>query len=330
MTTTASSRCGSAIMLTDKQAMQLDSWKIKGIYAEQGGKGLLEWTAGGPDRPASIYSCTKSVLSALIGIAVGQGLIGSVADPVFSYLDMEEEGTAKAIKDDPRKRDITIEHLLTMTSGLDWPDFDKPYWEMKKAASPAAFVMGRELAHEPGTTFTYNTGGSQLLSIILTRTAQESLPSFARNYLFRPAGIGSARWNRLGEGHEAGAGLSMGMKDLSRFGRLYLQQGMWNGEQIIPQKWIVDSQMPHHKGLLHYEPSIYGSYGYHWWVSPEGKQDGPDYFFALGYGGQYLFVIPSLDMTVVVRKSLDGRSKSIYSRRVLTELVIPAVTGHTW
>lgn len=93
-------------MLTDRQATQLASWKIKGIYAEQGGKSLLEWTAGGPDRPASIYSCTKSVLSALIGIAVGQGLIGSIADPVFSYLDMEEEGIGRIIADDPRKRDI--------------------------------------------------------------------------------------------------------------------------------------------------------------------------------------------------------------------------------
>ncbi|SDT49102.1 CubicO group peptidase, beta-lactamase class C family [Paenibacillaceae bacterium GAS479] len=312
------------LQINPRMMEQLEKWKIKGVHAEQAGQELLHWNSSGEDRPAAILSCTKSVLSALIGIAIDQGIIGSVHDSIVPYLDGDDQELVHALRDDPRKRSITLEHLLTMTSGLDWPDFDKPYWELKEAKNPTAFVLGRPLAHELGDVFTYNSGGSQLLAIALERAAGESLSRFARRHLFRPLGIGPVRWNRLQGGQEGGAGLSVGMRDLAKLGRLYVQEGSWEGKQIVSADWVRQSVQPHHKGLLHYEPAVYGCYGYHWWVSPADKQPGPDFYFAFGYGGQYLFAVPSLDLTVVVRKSLDGRNKAILSRRVMEEFILPA------
>lgn len=305
-------------------ASQLQQWKIKGVHAEQGGRELFHWNADGADRPMAILSSTKSVLSALLGIAIGQGKIGGVHDPILTYLDVDDVELTDAIRDDARKKTITLEHLLTMTSGLDWPDFDKPYKELKLADNSAAFVLARPLVHEPGSAFTYNSGGSQLLAAALERAAGESLSRFARRELFRPLGIGPVRWNRLPGGQEGGTGLSLSMRDLAKLARLYLQHGEWEGRQLIPADWVSRSVQPHHKGLLNYEPQVYGSYGYHWWVSPADKQPGPDYFFAFGYGGQYLFAIPALDLTVVVRKALEGRNKAILSRRVLEDFILPA------
>ncbi|QJC52165.1 serine hydrolase [Paenibacillus albicereus] len=313
------------LRLEEDELGLLQDWGIKGVHVEQAGRERLHWSADGEDRPAAVLSCTKSVLSALIGIAIGQRLIGGEEDPIVAYLDVEEPGLAEALRDDPRKRSITIAQLLNMTSGLDWPDFDKPYRELKRAENPASFVLGRPLAHEPGAVFAYNTGGSQLLAIALERACGRSLSTFARRHLFGPLGAGPVRWSRLAGGQEGGAGLSMTMRGLAKLGRLYAQGGRWQGEQIVPQEWVEASVKPRHKGLLHYEPQVYGCYGYHWWVSPQDKQPGPNYFFAFGYGGQYLFVVPELEAVAVVRKRPEGRNKAILSRQLFERHLLPAL-----
>lgn len=303
----------------------LEKWSIQGVHVEQAGRERLHWSATGEDRPSAVLSCTKSVLSALIGIAIGQGLIGGADDPICAYLDESDPRLAEALRDDPRKRGITIAQLLTMTSGLDWPDFDKPYRELKRSDAPAAFVLGRPLAHEPGAVFAYNTGGSQLLAIALERASGMSAAKFARKHLFGPLGIGPVRWSRLAGGQEGGAGLSISMRDLAKLGRLYVQGGRWGRTQVVLAEWVEASAKPRHKALLHYEPQVYGCYGYHWWVSPQDKQPGPDYFFAFGYGGQYLFVVPQLEAVAVVRKSLEGRNEAIRSRRLFETQLLPAL-----
>lgn len=284
---------------------QLDEWGIKGVAVRLDGETAFEWFEGGTDKMASIYSCTKSILACLVGLALDRGWIGSVEDPVASYV------SHPAFDLEPTKRRIRIADLLTMTSGLDWPDFDKPYRAMRQAEDPVAYVLDRPLAHEPGAAFAYNSGGSHVLAALLTAASGSDAGELAANRL---KGIS-----------EGGAGLHLFLRDLAAFGDLILDEGCWKGEQLLPKEWIRRMVSPHHKGLQHYEPRIYGSYGYHWWVSSACEADPLQYHFAFGYGGQYLFVVPSLRLVVAVRKRLDGRNNALFSRKLMLEYVVQAV-----
>ncbi|HUC92739.1 MAG TPA: serine hydrolase [Paenibacillus sp.] len=301
----------------------LTPWGIKSVLVVKNGRKAWEWHEAGQDRQGSIYSCTKSVLSALIGIAVDNGYIDNVERPIGDYLELgelPENGSRSAHR-------ITIRHLLTMKSGFDWPDFDKPYNQMKKADDWVRYVLDRPVVHEPGEAFTYNSGGSHLLSAILTKTTGQSTLAFAMDKLFGPLGIRRVRWN-AGQGvQEGGTGLYMTAADLAKFGLLYARKGVWEGRRIVSADWVAQSTVASTKGLLHYKPPIYGCYGYHWWVSAEQPEEVPDYFFAFGFGGQYLAVAPEEELVAVIRKGLAGRNKAILSRRLLHEYIFAALIG---
>lgn len=309
---------GSMEMDNNKRWMErlqphLTEWKIKDIVVMEQGRLLWEWHDKAADRVGAIYSCTKSILSALIGIAIAQGHIGSLEQPISDYFESIRRST------DERKRAITLKHLLTMTPGLEWPDFDKPYWSMKRKEDWIAFILDQPMAHEPGEAFTYNSGGSHLLSAILTQATGLSAFDYAQRELFGRLEFRRPRWNSSGGISEGGAGLHLSSVDMAKFGQLYLQRGRWNGEQLLPEGWVEQSTAVHHKGLLHYEPPIFGEYGYHWWLSAEEHNGAADLFFAKGYGGQYIFVIPPLDLVAVIRKEPEGKSNAIYSKKLLFE-----------
>ncbi|GGD63243.1 hypothetical protein GCM10010911_21280 [Paenibacillus nasutitermitis] len=263
-----------------------------------------------------MYSLTKSILSALIGIAIGEGHIQNVKQPIADYFP------ALATAADPRKRSILVEHLLTMTPGLDWPDFDKPYWKMKRTPDWVSFILNQPMAHTPGEAFTYNSGGSHLLSAILAKTTGESVYDYAKRHLFDKLGFTRPRWNSSAGIHEGGAGLHLRAQDMATFGQLFLQKGNWNGQQLVPAEWVANSTSIHNPGLHQYEPPIFGEYGYHWWVTPE---DGtiPGHYFAKGYGGQYLFVMPELALVAAIRKEPEGKSRAICSKQLFYEWIIP-------
>ncbi|MCL6457401.1 MAG: beta-lactamase family protein [Gorillibacterium sp.] len=285
------------------------AWQMKNVVIFHDGL-EWEWHERGRDAAHALYSCTKSILSALIGIAIEQGQLAGVELPLSSFFP-------RIIDDlDERKRLITIKHLLTMTSGIDWPDFDKPYWQMRKTADWIDYILRRPMAHEPGSTFSYNSGGSHLLAAILTQVSATDLLDYARNNLFAKVGISSPAWKSNQGICEGGADLFMNAKNLARMGLLYLQEGVWLGERVLSQSWIRESTKIRTKGLTHYEPKIYGQYGYHWWISPKEDNGYVDYFFAFGYGGQYLFVVPKLNIVVVIRKGLAGRNHAILSREL--------------
>lgn len=115
--------------------------------------------------------------------------------------------------------------------------------------------------------------------------------------------------------------------DLAKFGLLYARKGVWEGRRIVSADWVAQSTVASTKGLLHYKPPIYGCYGYHWWVSAEQPEEVPDYFFAFGFGGQYLAVAPEEELVAVIRKGLAGRNKAILSRRLLHEYIFAALIG---
>ncbi|MBC8080039.1 MAG: serine hydrolase [Gorillibacterium sp.] len=296
-------------LLTSSTIEKWNQSRIKNIVILQGNEEWA-WHERGRDDAHALYSCTKSILSALIGIAIEKGQLASVELPLATFFPETRDDL------DERKRNITIKHLLTMTSGMDWPEFDKPYRDMRKALDWTDYVLGRPMAHEPGSTFAYNSGGSHLLSRVLNQVTGLDVLDYARTNLFSIIGMKSPAWKSNKGTREGGAGLFMNAKDLAKFGLLYLQEGVWNGERVLSESWINESTRVRTRGLVNYVPKIYGQYGYHWWISPKEDNGYIDYFFAFGYGGQYMFVVPQLNLVTVVRKALAGRNNAILSREV--------------
>ncbi|AZN41913.1 serine hydrolase domain-containing protein [Paenibacillus albus] len=312
------SRSAPQGLLTDELQEKLHAWKIKDVVLLQGGSLVWEWHDKGVDRIGAVYSVTKSILSALIGIALEQGLIESIETPISRYFPQIERA------DDERMQAIRIKHLLTMTSGIEWPEFDKPYWQMKRTDDPVSFVLSQPMEHEPGDAFAYNSGGSHLLSAILTQVTGMSTYDYADQKLFKKLAFRRPRWNSDHAGiFEGGVGLHLTAEDMAKFGQLYLQGGRWEGEQVVPEAWVASSTTAHHKGFSHYEPPIFGEYGYHWWVSSQAHNRVVDFYFAKGYGGQYIAVVPSLELVAAIRKEPDGKGSAIYAKLLLLETIVP-------
>ncbi|NIK25306.1 serine hydrolase domain-containing protein [Paenibacillus lupini] len=296
----------------DQMKKWLVEWKMTTAIILREDAVAWEWYSRGEDTVGPLLSCTKSLLSALVGIAIAEGHIQSVEQPIADYFE--------GLPDDG----IQIKHLLTMTSGWDWPDFDKPYKAMKKSADPIRFVLDRPLISEPGTAYLYNSGGSHLLSVILSKATGQSALDYATSRLFKPMGFHQVKWTSHKGINEGGTGLQLYGRDLAKLGLLYLREGDWFGKQLISAEWIQESTRKHHRGLLHYEPPIYGAYGYHWWQSPAEHNGAFDCYFAFGHGGQYLLVAPEERLVVVLRKALAGRNEAVLSRNILFEHIAGA------
>ena len=252
----------------------------------------------------NIYSCTKSFTSALLGIAIAEGYVDELDHRVLDYFpDRTIEN------DDPRKRAMTLEHLLTMRCGLDWPEASVPYSsshnilvEMLQTPDWVQFVLDRPMVTEPGTSFNYNTGCSHLLSAVVREAIGMNASSFARTHLFGPLGISAVTWSSDPAGITfGGGGIWMRPRYMAKFGLLYLDKGVWNGEQIVPADWV--------------EASVSGSsYGYSWWMYGNGA------YAAHGYRGQRIIVVPDLDMVVVMVGAIAGNTP----RYLLDAYIIPA------
>lgn len=245
-----------------------------------------------------IHSCTKSFTSALVGIAIHEGYIDGVDHRVLDFFP--ERTVANS---DPRKQAMTLEHLLTMTSGLDWPELSVSYSsptnvneQMTQSQDWVQFVLDRPMVEEPGTAFNYNTGGSHLLSAIIHETTGMNALSFAQARLFEPLGISDVSWSSDPDGVSYGGdGILMTPRDMAKFGYLYLKGGVWDGQQIVPADWVEASATKHVETVVNIIPY----YGYQWWVHND------DTYAAFGYGGQYILVIPDLEMVVAFTGGLQ-------------------------
>jgi CubicO group peptidase (beta-lactamase class C family) len=261
-----------------------------------------------------LYSCTKSVLSMLVGIAIQEGKIAGVQAPVLDFFP----GRTIAHLDG-RKRDLRLEHLLTMSPGFEWAEKGVPHWAprnsgtlMAYSSDPVQFVLDTPVIAEPGTRFTYNSGGSQLLASILEQSTGMDLLAFARERLFGPLGITDVSWKVTHAGnHAGGGGLQMKPRDLARLGELYLKGGTWNGRRIVPQSWIRESVRPR---IAASEDTWYG---YHWWIPAGGS------YAARGFGDQILWVLPDLQMVIV----MTGGSARSLARPLAYLFILPAVQG---
>ncbi|MDR6121537.1 CubicO group peptidase (beta-lactamase class C family) [Bacillus sp. SLBN-46] len=247
------------------------------------------------DKQHKVNSVTKSVLSILVGIAIDRGDLEGVHQPIADFFSNLTDW----------QKQLTLEHLLTMTPGFDWPEFTS--WggrpmPMINSRDWVRFILERPMVEPSGESMHYNSGCSQMLSAILQKAAGMSLTEYAEAYLFNPLGIKDYTWYSDAKGIVIGGfGLSLKAEDLLKLGRLMLQEGTWNGHKLVSKDWVIESTIPR----FHTYNKI-GSYGYHWWILTDDDHQPaqPPAYFAMGYGGQYIIVAPKNQLIVTFTSEL--------------------------
>jgi len=248
-----------------------------------------------PEKTVKIYSVTKSVYSALVGIAMDQELLDSLDHKVSEYFPEYFYPFT-----DPRMYKVTLRHLLTMSSGFNWGELSPIQYQWMNSDNWVEAAINLGFIDDPGAEFDYCTANTQILSGILTKLTGESLIDYAQDNLFTPLGIPTNHWSWGMDDHGyaiGGFGMNLRPRDMARFGYLYLNQGYWDGKQVISAKWVQESTRSQIK--TGYGPE----YGYLWWVHP--STDLPSYE-AQGSGGQSIYIVPGLDMVVVVTGNRSG------------------------
>ncbi|MFC1481468.1 serine hydrolase domain-containing protein [Candidatus Neomarinimicrobiota bacterium] len=245
-------------------------------------------------------SVSKGFTSVLVGIAIDRGFISGIDEKLFSFFPEHAD-----LNDEQRDK-ITIQHMLTMTSGLDWHDDDIDGEESDEIAHfvsshPDSFVLSLDMLGDPGTVYDYNSGTTCLLGEIIHRTSSMSLQDFAQQYLFTPLNIDSYHWVTLPNDSDysfASGGLYLTPRAMAKFGQLYLQRGTWEGNQVIPATWIDSTLTPWISMRTGTTKWTEMGFGYHWFLGVFGDYD---YSFSVtqGWGGQFIFIIPEVDLVVV-------------------------------
>lgn len=271
----------------------------------------------------SSFSIAKSFMSALIGIALSEGLITGIMALVSDFFPEWSSGTV-----DPKKQRITLKHLLTMSSGLEWNESDyyndtsnNDVFIMSEQNDYLQYVLNKQSEFEPGTIWRYSSGDSMLLSGILQIAAGTTSYQYALENLFEPLGITEVSWESDNAGHTVGGwGINATVRSYAKFGFLYLNYGEWEGRQIVPRSWVEQSLSPVTDNI--------DFYGFQWWLSPvfQGVQNSiipEDLFLAWGIYTQQIFVIPSLDL-VIVRVANDPDSEE-WDEIQFLELIIASI-----
>ena len=269
-----------------------------------------------------IRSASKSFISALVGIALDKGLIDSLEQPVYGFFpDFDTTGM------DPRKREITIRHLLTMRAGYDYTEGADYSGIFTQQANWAHEILKLPLKYNPGERFYYSTIQTHLLAVILARVSGMSALDFANQYLFNPLSIGVRSWYKDPQGYYyGGTGMNFTSRDLARFGYLYLRNGLVDGSQIVPQSWITQTVQPQNMTPATLGPFGNVNYGFSWWTQT-GTSD--SLYMALGYAGQVVLVEPQKDLVVVVTTDtgVDGTTADDQLAAVLgiiDQYILPA------
>jgi len=256
------------------------------------------YTLEGRYTDASIASVTKSVTSAFVGIALREGYLDSLGQKMITFFPEYITATL-----DPRKRDITIEHLLTMTAGFEYDEGGDHSGIFNQYTDWMKEAIGLQLRTNPGETFNYASVNAHLVSGILTKASHMTMSSLAEQFLLTPIDIHVLSWPRDPQGYYfAGSGMTLYARDLARFGYLYVNGGSLDGRSIIPSEWIRTSTQPHVDLSITWGAFSNVKYGYYWWTAEWG---GDSVFLAVGYGGQFIVGLPRKHLVVVVTSNLD-------------------------
>jgi CubicO group peptidase (beta-lactamase class C family) len=253
------------------------------------------------------YSCTKSVVSTLVGIAIDQGFIAEVDQPLWKLLPDRQISSV-----DQRKPAITLENLLTMSSGLSWQEGDPTFNEMYRSRDWVQYMLEKPIADDPGSRFLYCSGCSHLLSAAVVESTGQDLIKFADQNLFAPLGITDYQWDTDPNGIPIGGwGLELKPQDMAKIGYLYLKQGQWDGQQIVSSEWIDRAS----KAQIETGGNL--GYGYQWWTYPSYGA-----YTAMGRYGQTIFVIPASEMVIVTTAQVDNHD-SIFD--LIDRFIVPAI-----
>ncbi len=283
------------------------------------------WNSG---RLHTLQSVSKSLTSALIGIAIERGEIENVDERVLGFFSDRKDLVVR----DPRKRAIRLEDLLTMRSGTDYHESGSgsPHSRLNSLSRGwDRFYLNRPMIHDPGTHFRYDSGGVILRSSLLKARTGLHADAYAKRHLLAPLGIQRAEWFRNSEGHpHTGGGLDLRPRDMVRFGLLYLRGGRWGERQVVPRSW-VETSVRRHVELDGGSTGHRVGYGYLWWIlEPDPSGSGQqDVWAAMGFRGQYIFVVPEHEMVVVVTGGTRNRRDQQRPIEFLYTHVLPAVIG---
>ena len=244
----------------------------------------------GADSIKSIMSVTKTFTGVLVGLAIEKGFIESVNDPISKYL------AGIVTFPDNTKANITIDQLLKMSFGHSWNGTSPSslYNTWATTADHLQYIIDLPLVSVPGTVFNYSDGASHLLSVIITEATGINTFDFAKTYLFDPIGITKLQWPKDDKGYPNGAAsLRITPADMVKFGNLLLNKGKYNDHQVIPESWITT--MTTTKISTNNDVPKGPEYGYQIWLGNEG---GHRYYMAMGWGGQFIIVVPDQQLVV--------------------------------
>ena len=264
-----------------------------------------------------LRSMSKSVTSALVGIALAKDFDKALARPIRSFFPNRQLR--------PELDALTLHHVLTMTSGLEWNEMTVPYTnakndeiQMSSVKDPVGLVLARPLREKPGERWYYNGGLTQVLAGLVTQITGRPFEAFAREALFTPLGITQLEWI----GHPnwdppmpaTASGLRLRARDLARFGSVYLHGGQWRGRQIVPAAWVERSIQRHVPSIGDWSGDAKWGYGYQWWV---GRPAGFDAAAAVGNGNQRIFLVPAERLAISVfageYNKFEGHSERIFA-----------------
>ena len=279
----------------------LDTTAVQSTVVVRSGVIVDQYFKEGFDEESSfgLQSCSKSVTSTLLGIAIAQGYIEGVDVPVSDYFPhlLENESAYAA--------DMTIWHLLTHTSGFYGTD-NELWEEWQTSENWVDYVLEQRIVARPGSTFNYSTGNSHLLGVIVEMATGKSLMEYGTEVLFDALDMDSVTCGLDPQGYcDGGNGFQMSVLDMAKLGQLFLQNGVWEGEQVVPADWVEEATTTQFK-----RNSGSADYGYQWWVRTFGAERYPA-FFAQGHFGQYIFVVPQLELVVAITSHHTG-SSSMY------------------
>jgi CubicO group peptidase (beta-lactamase class C family) len=276
---------------------------IYSLLVIKGGYLIAEdyFNEGSIDQKDRLQSVTKSYTSALVGIALEQGYLSSVDQKMLDFFpEVADQIT------DPRKEQITIRHLLQMRAGYPWEETDPVLWDGLLSGYYVPLIEGFPLIADPGTEFHYSNLSSNWLGIIVDRATGTNLKAYAEENLFLPLDVEAGEWGTDAEGHNNGCGdLHFSARDAAKFGLLYLNDGVYEGKQVVPANWVHDSLQRYSEDInvTGGFPANWGlsfrdvGYGYQWWSARVGEHH---FDLAWGHGGQLIVLLDELDMVIVV------------------------------
>lgn len=275
---------------------KLKKIKVEGFIINQEERILFEYLKNNKiyNKTSKVYSITKTIVSLLIGIAIDKKYIESIHTPIYTFFpDLED-----------KKRDISLFHLLTMTSGLKVTNF-------QGSNNWVSTILAQPLVYEPGTTFQYNSGDSHILSAILLKVTGKSTEAFADEYLFGPLKIQKYLWVKDPQGINGGGfSISLNMDDMLKLGTLLLNNGRCGKNQIVSFMWIEQMQSTY-KELEITAKGTYG-YGFQVWTFKSNHGHIPIHFYyANGIYGQYIVVVPQLKVVAVIKSQLQNETQTL-------------------